>query len=74
MSFQCPPDAPKIRRAAENDLLENTFHQVNQMKVSKGFYANTVLKLVTLPTLTVSTFLFETVCGIQGSVGIQLKA
>ncbi len=28
--LQCPPDTPKSRRAAENDLLENTFHQVNQ--------------------------------------------
>ena len=27
--LQCPPDAPKSRRAAENDLLENTFNQVN---------------------------------------------
>ena len=27
--LQCPPDTPKSRRAAENDLLENTFHQVN---------------------------------------------
>lgn len=24
---RCPPDAPKSRRAAENDLLENTFNQ-----------------------------------------------
>lgn len=26
--LQCPPDAPKSRRAAENDLLDNTFNQV----------------------------------------------
>lgn len=28
--WQCPADASKSRRAAENDLLENTFSQVNQ--------------------------------------------
>jgi len=27
---QCPQDASKSRRAAENDLSENTFNQVNQ--------------------------------------------
>ena len=30
--LQCPTDAPKSRRAAENDLLENTFNQVNAHK------------------------------------------
>lgn len=49
VSFQCPPDAPKSRRAAENqvEFVPNPFTQVGGFKVHFRFKIRMALDLIT---------------------------